>query len=441
MSTFVKTESCRACGGGYFTNLLDLGTQYIIDFVKDRNSENRGQAPLELMLCNSCHLVQLRHTVSADTMFRKFWYRSGTNEAMVKQLENIALSAMKRAPLDSGSKVLDIGANDGTLLSFYPKNFGISRYAVDPAGQFVNEAMAAGRCERYTPDYFSADLFKGEQFKIITCIAMFYDLDNPLKFLEDIKAVLHPEGVVVIQQNYLMSMLKLGTVDNISHEHLCYYSLTSLTSLLKKAGLRVSDVERNDINGGSFRVYVRHDNYQPPIAISGGSVKDTDQEGLVGPQHINAMLESEQVLKSLSIYGEFVNEWERKKQILRNYIVKNVRAQLPVYAYGASTRGNTILQALNLPEGALSGCAERAESKIGLMMVGSWVPIVSEEEARRKCKRFFVLPYHFGKAIVEREDAWLSQGGDLLFPLPTPTRVYKVGNAVRHYHLTGDVTR
>lgn len=389
---------------------LSLGVQDIVDFVEP-GKKGRGKAPLDLVLCH-CGLLQLRHTVDSDTLFKKFWYRSGINEQMRAALKDIVDSASNHTKLKSGDWVLDIGANDGTLLSLY--GLDVNRVAFEPAEELAREMAYQSEFPVIVwNDYFNkqdALQTSGQvKYKVVTAIAMFYDLEEPLTFCRDVAAILDDNGVFIIQMNYLGTMLQNMTFDNIGHEHLCYYSLTVLTKLLAQAGLMIEDVELNDVNGGSIRVYAK-------------------KNGRSTERYMDLWKWDAKEVHAASIF-EFAMRMETVCQELYSLIHDLSSAGKKVYAYGASTRGLTLLQTI-FPKGDakdfLIGVAERDVHKVGLEMHGLALPIVSEEEAREKADYFLLLPYHFWPSISKREHQWMVNGGKFIMPVPYP-KVVLVG--------------
>jgi hypothetical protein len=257
----VKTRTtCRVCGSTKLIPILSLGNQFVTNFV-DEPEGDYPKGPLELVLCNvndgGCGLLQLKHTMERDSMYRKYWYKSGISTTMVKALADVTRAVEKSVCLGQGDIVIDIGANDGTLLRQY-KTPGLVRVGFEPSNLWK---LAVEGNTKIIHDYFNHASFSkefGEQkAKAITSIAMFYDLENPNTFVEDVKKCLDKNGIWIIQMNYLGSMIENNTFDNISHEHLEYYSLMSLSNLLENHDLEAFDVELNDVNGGSFRIYVK----------------------------------------------------------------------------------------------------------------------------------------------------------------------------------------
>ncbi len=408
---FLEHKSCRSCGDGNMQDILSLGKQHIVGFD---NKENQPKIPLDLCVCEGCKLVQLRHTTDPSLLYTEnYGYRSGINEMMRSELESITSNIESIIPLKEKDLVVDIGANDGTLLASYKEN--VMKVGFDPSRNMINHflnTMISKNKNKYqlVSDYFSKWPFKrsypNEKAKAVTAISMFYDLDNPNKFLKDVKAVLHEDGVFVIQQNYLAGMIKQLAFDNVCHEHLEYYSLTSMIPLLARNGFEVFDVEEREINGGSFRTYIRHV----------GS--EVEREG--GKDRISQMLESEANMGLLDIktYQEFGKRVEENGSQLKKFIEKEVEGGKKIYVYGASTRGNTLLQAYGIDYKLIAGAAERNSEKIGKLYGSTGIPIVTEAEARREADYFLCLPWFLKKSFIERESEFLERGGKMIYPLP-----------------------
>jgi len=404
--TLVKTRNtCRVCGSTRLKPILTLGNQYVSDFV-DSSSQEQVEAPLELVLCRSCNLLQLKHTVSGEVLYRHYWYRSGVNASMKLALSEIAEDAEHLVKLDALDIVLDIGCNDGTLLRAY-KTKQIYRFGFEPAVNLCEEAMIG--TSTIINDFFNYKTFYSRysraKAKIISAIAMFYDLDDPNRFVEDIKKTLHKNGVFIIQMNYMPLMLKNNAFDNICHEHLEYYSLHSLEYLLKKHHLEVFDVKLNEVNGGSFRVYVKHKD------CSFYSVSERVQWLWLG--------EEKQNLDTIKPYKDFERRVQHLKVATTRFIKKQVNLGKKVFVYGASTKGNTLLQYYGLNFNLIKAAAERSPDKYGKKTVGTLIPIISEAEARRaKPDYFLVLPWHFLGEFLKREHEFLEGGGKFIVPLP-----------------------
>lgn len=412
MTKYQAIAKCRGCGvaGNWYDFVLSLGQQYVVDFVKDENGDYI-EAPLDLIKCKTCHLLQLKHSVNPDRLYSKFWYKSGINESMRDALRNIVTAGLE--VVSNPKRALDIGSNDGTLLSYY-RGTKVRTVGIDPCRDLVMSGHNEGRIDIAINGYFSAKAVRPfGPYDIITAIAMFYDVEDPTRFLKDCKDVLTKDGVIIIQMNYLKGMLEQCAVDNICHEHLTYFSLTSLMPCIEKAGLELVGAETNDVNGGSIRVYLMHKGKALQCSAN-------KQMSLYTYGHSLLIEEDKMGLDTSSPYNAFALRTRSVFDRLRHYLGAVDKAGGRVYVYGASTRGTTLMQCLRLPYGLIKGAAERDASKFGLKMMGTWIPIESEEYCRRDATHFLVLPWHFLNTIKLREKIWLENGGRFIVPLPEP---------------------
>jgi len=404
-----KIEQCRICQNKNLKHILTLGNQYLVDFL-DNKEDTNYVAPLELVLCskkdNGCGLLQLQHTVPPDLLYRKFWYKSGVNQTIRDDLEDIVRKAEKKIDLHDGDFVIDIGANDGTLLRFY-KNSSLKLIGFEPATNLLEEA-SSGTFKIFN-EYFNSRIFEesfeDKKAKMITSISIFYDLDNPHDFVEDITKILDENGIWILQMNYLVTMLENFAFDNIVHEHLEYYSLQSLEHLLDKHGLEVFDVEQNNINGGSIRAFIKF--------------KDSKKFSISKRVNDVIVYEMRLGLSDEKTYLDFARQIKSLKQQTCKFIKDEINNGKKIYVYGASTRGNTLLQYYGLNSQFIQAASERNPAKWGKYIVGSMIPIISEEQARlEKPDYFLVLPWYFVDEFVNRERKFLDDGGKFLIPLP-----------------------
>jgi SAM-dependent methyltransferase len=404
-----RAEACRICGSTELHPVISLGEQYIASLFPTGPlpAELDHRFPLEVIRCvGDCGLVQLAHTVAPGVLYDHYGYRSGTNELMRANLEGIAATVESMIDLEPGDVVLDIGCNDGTLLESYRAD-GIRRIGIDPSD--------AVRSIRDPSIEVANTFFTGETYrsiagdvraKAVTTIAMFYDLDRPQEFVADVASILADDGVWVIELSYLPSMLQVTAFDTICHEHLEYYHLRPIEWLLKGAGLKVHRAEINDVNGGSIRLFVR----SASMALDPGDSNDLDA------------LKRREVALALDTdapYNFFNESCTRMKEQLRSLLDRFDADDKIVYAYGASTKGNTLLQFCELDNAMVKKAADRNPDKWGTETIGTRIPIVSEDEARAdKPDCFLVLPWHFFEGFIEREREFLERGGTFIVPLP-----------------------
>lgn len=395
-------RNCRVCGSERLTKVLSLGNHYVSDFVTS-NGEH-PTAPLELVRCSSCGLVQLRHTFPRNSLYGHYWYRSGISGTMRAALADITASACRIAKPTSGDIVMDVGCNDGTLLRSYQVS-GLYLVGFEPAVNLVEDARKGTGW--IFNDFFSSEAYRkkfgDKNAKIITSVAMFYDLEDPNGFVEGIVECLDSNGVWVVQQNYLATMLEQNGFDNIGHEHLEYYSLRTMRSLVARHGLEVFDVETNDVNGGSFRTYIAHQG-RYPLTRRVGKMERYER-------HLR--------LNKPDVYQHFARRIRGIRSKTRHFVLNQVRKGKTIYVYGASNRGNTILQYCGLDHRLIKKATDANPEKWGRKTVGTLIPIVPKEEARRDEPDYFlILPHHFLHEIIREETKYLRSGGKFIVPLP-----------------------
>lgn len=399
----MKIKRCRSCGSKNLLKIVSLGKQYLSDFTKTQKKPK--SFPLTIVVCKKCSLVQLDYTTPAKYLYtERYGYKSGINQTMQDELKGIALESLKKAKKSKEKVVVvDIGANDGTLLSFYPKS--VHTVAVEPIKKLAK--IAKKKSNEVVNSFFTYNAYKKNsknlKADIVSAISCFYDMEEPNKFVEDVKQIMKDNGIFVIQQNYLVSMLKINAFDNIVHEHLEYYSLLSLNNLLERHGMEVFDVELRDLNGGSFRTY---------IGLKG---KRKISKNVLIMQRIEKRLK----LENKKIYLDFAKRIENEKEKIVNFIKKETKNGKLVYLYGASTRGNTMLQYFKLNSKYIKFAVERNPEKFGKIISSVGIPIISEEKARKdKPDYMLVLPWFFKKEFLQREREYLIKGGHFIFPLP-----------------------
>lgn len=391
---------CRSCGS-QLASVLDLGDHYLPDFVEP-GSPRGAKWPLDLVICLGCGLLQLGDSTPRSELYHeRYGFKSGVNEAIRADLASVAAEALHTVRDAAEPRAwLDIASNDGTLLSNVPEH--IHRVGIDPLIQFAPEAMT--HANLIVPDYFAPGYFAPGQFDVITSVSMFYDLDDPGQFVEDVRSVLATRGVWVIQQNYAMDMITQNAVDNVCHEHVTYWAVGPLKRLLEAHGLEINHVSYSPVNGGCVRTVVSH---RGARAVRGSVHNALAHEALA--QLSQAV--------TWEIWGdEVMEELGNTSKALVQLKAEGKR----VGVYGASTRGGTILQAIDSERLGLAEYAvERQPAKVGKVMAAAGLPIVSEEEMRADPpEALLVSPWFFRDVFVAREAKYLKAGGRMLFPLP-----------------------
>jgi NDP-4-keto-2,6-dideoxyhexose 3-C-methyltransferase len=405
---YTKIADCRMCYSPAIVPVLDLGTQALTGIFPKSPQENIPAGPLGLVKCTNCGLVQLEHNYDLSMLYgHTYGYRSGLNRSMVQHLYSKVEKIRNMVRLDPGDLVVDIGSNDGTLLSAYPAEQGLRLIGMDPSGAKFQRYYAAHT--ELVPDFFSARAIRkrmgGQKAKVVTSIAMFYDLERPIRFVEEVIETLDPEGLWVFEQSYLPSMLATNSYDTVCHEHLEYYALKQIVFFTEKLGLKIVEVELNTVNGGSFSVMVAKRESSYPEA--GDAVARILAQEEAGGFATTAPLE------------RFKLAMERHRTELKA-LLEEIRHQgKRVFGYGASTKGNVLLQYCGIDSGLLPYIGEVNEDKFGSFTPGTRIPIIPELEARAMRPDYFlVLPWHFRDGIVKKEQAYLEAGGRLIFPLP-----------------------
>ena len=404
---YKEIERCRVSDSDNLVTVLDLGLQDLTGVFPKSPEDAVTRGPLELTWCPDSGLLQLKHTYESSEMYGdNYGYRSGLNQSMVDHLTAKVAYLEKLVGLRSGDTVLDIGSNDSTLLRAYRQS-GIERIGIDPTGKKFAEYYPGD--VKLVPDFFSADAYAStgaKPAKIITSIAMFYDLEDPIAFARDIAQCLDADGVWHFEQSYMPSMLRLNSYDTICHEHLEYYSLGVVKKILDAAGMKVVDVIMNNINGGSFAVTATKKASQairPNDAVVNWLLEQEDRMGINTP----------------APYREFEERVYRHREDLVR-LIRALRADgKTVLGYGASTKGNVVLQFCGFTKDDTPAIADVNPEKFGRVTPGTHIPIISEEDARAMNPDYYlVLPWHFKEGILRREKDYLNSGGKFIFPFP-----------------------
>ncbi|HEX9297042.1 MAG TPA: class I SAM-dependent methyltransferase [Polyangiaceae bacterium] len=403
---YTQLARCRVSASQNLVSVLHLGVQALTGVFPRSASQPVTEGPLELVWCSDSGLLQLKHSYDPHEMYGdNYGYRSGLNQSMVRHLEGKVRRLEARVGLKPGDVVLDIGSNDATLLKSF-QAAGIERVGIDPTGPKFQEYYT--RDIRLVPDFFSRKNFESassRKARIVTSIAMFYDLADPVEFARNIADILDDEGIWHFEQSYMPSMLRTNSYDTICHEHLEYYSITVIRAILEKAGLKILDVQMNAVNGGSFAVTAAKKDARFP---SDRPMIDwlLDQEKRMG-------------LDTPRPFRDFEERVFRHREDLRRLIRSLVADGRKILGYGASTKGNVLLQFCGFTPDDIPAIADVNPNKFGCVTPGTHIPIVSEEDARATKPDFFlVLPWHFKNGIVEREKAFLEGGGRMIFPFP-----------------------
>jgi NDP-4-keto-2,6-dideoxyhexose 3-C-methyltransferase len=404
-----QIDQCRVCGNSHLEPLLDLGHQALTGVFPKRRDDQVEVGPLRLVKChgsNACGLVQLEHSYAVELMYGdNYGYRSGLNQSMARHLQGKIARILSMFGVPLGSVVLDIGSNDGTSLAAYPAD-RFDRIGIDPTASKFRAYYQPGihvLCDLFTEDNFRA-AFGDRQAQVVTSFAMFYDLEDPLAFMRDVRCVLADDGVWAFEQSYLPFMLERNAYDTICHEHLEYYSLTLIDWMTRRAGFKIVDVEFNDVNGGSFSVVVAKTTSKLPEFAK-----------------LSELLARERALgvDGLEIYASFASRVVASRDQLRAFVADAKATGKVVAAVGASTKGNVVLQYCGFEPSDVLAIGEVNEDKFGAFTPGTLIPIVPEGELIAKAPDYLiVLPWHFRDTFMRKRET-LPTNTRLVFPLPT----------------------
>ena len=403
---YTEITKCRISQSTNLITVLSLGEQYLTGVFPKNIDEKVTKGPLDLVWCPDSSLLQMKQSYSLDEMYgENYGYRSGLNTSMVRHLEQKIRTLERLVKLTDTDLVIDIGSNDATSLKAYSGKH--KKVGIDPTGSKFKKYYTGDIT--LIPDFFNAKVFKesfpDKKAKIITSIAMFYDLEAPMDFVKDIEQCLADDGIWHFEQSYMPSMLRTNSYDTICHEHLEFYSLKVVKRMLEQCGMKVIDVQMNSINGGSFAVTAckKNASYNPNKPIIDWLLKQEDDMGLDNPKP----------------YRDFEERVFRHRRNLTNLIESLVADGKKIIGYGASTKGNVLLQFCGLTKKHIPYIAEVNQDKFGSFTPGTHIPIISELEAKAmKPDYLFVLPWHFKDSILLREKDYLAQGGKFIFPLP-----------------------
>jgi NDP-4-keto-2,6-dideoxyhexose 3-C-methyltransferase len=403
---YKNISKCRVCNNNNLINVFSLGDQVLTGRFPKSVDEDIYSGPVDLYLCSgehSCGLLQMKQTYDSDEMYgANYGYRSGLNESMLRHLKSKVDKIMKLNVLNDNDLILDIGSNDGSTLKFYPDNY--KKIGIDPTGDKFRKFYPSNI--KLICDFFSADLLKDvlheERIKVVTSFSMFYDLPDPVAFASDINKILADDGIWIFEQSYMPTMLQTNSFDTVCHEHLEFYGLKQIQWILDKAGMKINDLEFNDVNGGSFS-----------IISSKKSSKFKQNHALIQStidEELKLQLDTEEP------YNKFKKRINVEKNKLLDFLNQCKKDNLLVAGLGASTKGNVLLQYYNITSDLIKYIGEVNEDKFGSFTPGTKIPIIPENELLNLNPDFLlVLPWHFHKNFLSMKHL---KGQKLVFPLP-----------------------
>ncbi len=399
-----KIRRCRCCSQKDFKKIIDFGNmQLTTEFRK--NKIKKKEIPMSLVYCKLCKLAQLNHSYDLKSMYNKnYGYESGINQSMKIHLKEIVNDAKKKVQLKKNDAVLDVASNDGTLLKNYKKK--ILKVGIDPILSKHKNSYPVNTIK--IPNYFNKKEIEKkikQKLKIITTVAVFYDIENPNIFISDIKELLHFDGIWVLEQSYFLKLIKNNAYDSFCHEHVTYFCVRQIEQILKKVKLRIVDVKFNEMNGGSIRLFITH---------SKNKIKSNKK-------NLNKLYKIEDYHFSNLNYNlkKFKENVEKSKLDLKNRLRLLKKQNKKIHVYGASTKGNVILQYCGISNKDIEFASDRNKNKWGKFTPGSNIRIISEKKSRKLNPDYYlVMPRHFTDEFIKREKKFLKKGGKFLFPLP-----------------------
>tara|TARA_A100001011_G_C14281335_1_gene831727 strand:+ start:495 stop:1727 length:1233 start_codon:yes stop_codon:yes gene_type:complete len=403
---YTTIKKCRCCNSNNLKKVINFGKMYLsTEFLKTyKNSE---KIPMQLVFCKECHLIQLKHNYNSKRLYNNnYGYRSGINQSMKNHLHSIVTDLRKKISLRFKDVILDIASNDGTLLNFYnDKKFNL--IGIDPTSSKFKKYYKSNI--KTSNKIFSKNKFfnlsKNNKAKIITSIAVFYDIKNPKLFVKEISEILEKNGIWVLEQSYFAFLYKNNAYDSICHEHLTYFTYKQLKILLDIFSLKIIDVKFNKMNGGSVRFFIAN----------------KSSYFLVNENNLNKLkfLEREFYTNFEKKIEKFKTNYDKSTNKLYAFIKRLHKKKKKIHLYGASTKGNIILQCSSINNKYIEYASERNRQKVGKITPGSNIKIIDERTSRKmKPDYYFVMPWHFRKEIIKREHSFLKRGGKLIFPLP-----------------------
>ena len=404
-NNYLEQIKCRICNNSNLIEIISLGNQYLSGIFPKSINDQLTSGPLSLVKCcgkNSCGLIQMKHNFNRDIMYGdNYGYRSGLNSSMVEHLRGKTEKIREVIDLKKGDIILDIGSNDGTTLNFFQGNH-LNLIGIDPTSKnfidYYSDEITV------IPDFFSEQLFKKkcgiEKSKVVMSLSMFYDLPQPLNFMNEVKSILDTDGIWVVEQSYLPFMLKTNSYDTICHEHYEYYSLQTIKFMTDKLDLKIIDVEFNEVNGGSFSLIITHKNNQ-----------------YLEYENLNELLLNENNLNDLETYESFKKKISKTRQKINETLLKLKKEGHSVAGIGASTKGNVLLQYCNIDSTLIKCIGEVNNTKFGCFTPGTNIPIVSEDEVLRNdaYEYLLILPWHFKSFFINNKKF---KGKKLIFALP-----------------------
>ena len=395
-------RGCINCKSKKIKNVVKIEPQPLSGVFLEKKKFNQKKYPLNLYRCEKCHLVQFKKAIKKKEMFGKTYeYKTSLSDLMINHLYKKTKLIRQKKILKKNSKILDIGSNDGTFLNFFSKD-KFELYGIDPSARKFKENYS--QKINIIFDYFSKKnldkKINSSNFNLITSFAMFYDVDDPNKFCNDIEKLLDKNGIWILELSYLPLMLKNLTYDQICHEHIGYYTLSVFKKIITKNKLKIIDISFNEINGGSIEII---------CAKKNSKLKSNNKK-------INKVLKDEKKITKKS-YINFNDRTEKSRELLQMFL--NLNSNKKIFGYGASTKGNIVLNYSRVRNTQIKAICDGSKKKIGKYTPGTNIKIISKERMRKLQPDYlFVLIWSFRREIINQEYNYLKHGGKLVFLLP-----------------------
>jgi len=399
---------CRSCYQKELKKVISIGRQPVSSVFLAKKINNLKKYSLDLYECQNCKLVQFYNVAPLKDMYgTTYGYRTSLSKLMIEHIKEKYKKLMKTKVISNGSNILDIGSNDGTFLNFFARNKKVNLFGIDPSAKkfkkFYNKKI------NLIVDFFSLakikiffkkENIKPKKFSLISSLAMFYDIDDPNKFCNDVNSLLEPNGLWVLEMSYFPLLLSNLTYDQICHEHIAYYTLTSFNKIANKNGLRIIDISFNEINGGSIEIVC--------------SKKNSKHKA--NNKKINNTLNAEKKINNKA-YKRFNARIENTKHQINKFLNKFKNKK--IIGYGASTKGNIVLNHCKINNKKLILICDANPEKYGKYTPGSNIKIISKEHMRKlKPDYLFILIWSFRKEVIKQESKYIKNGGKLVFHLP-----------------------
>lgn len=396
--------ACRCCGGRRVELVIDLGDQpHCNRLVRiDLPAGTEPSYPLRVGFCRDCTMVQIDHTIPKESMFSDYPYVSGTTKTLPEHFRQTSARIAAACGLGPQDLVVDIGSNDGTWLKQYAP-YGCRVLGVEAAANVARMAQDDGvpTWNRFFNEDCARDILAAYgPAKVVTAAGVFFHLEELHSVVRGIAALLATDGIFVIQAIYLGGMVQNTAFDQIYHEHLCYYTLRSLSALLERHGLEVFEANLVPIHGGTIEAYVARKGTRR-VGESVRRLRDTEAANGLG---------------EIDTYRRFAMNVLTLRDRLRTLLIAYRAAERSVWAYGAPAKGATLLNSFGIGPALVQKAVEKNPLKIGLAIPGVRIPI--EDEAGQRPDAYLVLAWNFIDEFVRKEQEWLAAGGQFIVPIP-----------------------